>query len=452
MNPKKSFLKSKPTATFEEQDFRLMFEGHSVPMLLTEPQTGNILFANQAAVKFYGYPRSKLCGMSYNEINTSSQDQLAAESQKALDEKRDYFILPHRLASGEERLVEIHSSLMELKEKKVLFSIIHDITERRWAERTMNFELYLMRALMDNSPAHIYFKDRESRFIKITNAQAQLFGLSDPEQAIGKTDFDYFTDEHAQQAFDDEQEIIRTGQPIIKEEKETRHNRPDTWISTSKLPLRDKDGNTIGTFGVSVDITERKQAEAELRQTKDALAAANRELQKSFVREQHLAHMDDLTGINNHRSLLKLAEHELNSAQRYQLPLSMMFLDVDHFKKINDTFGHNMGDQALKKIIQIVCGELRSADEIGRYGGDEFVILLPQTGAQEALFLAERIHSSIAKFNIDTDKGPLSLTISIGIAETIQPDLVQNLLLRADQALYVAKQKGRNCTVIFDQK
>jgi diguanylate cyclase (GGDEF)-like protein len=134
----------------------------------------------------------------------------------------------------------------------------------------------------------------------------------------------------------------------------------------------------------------------------------------------------------------------------------MMFFDIDYFKKINDSFGHAMGDQALKKIIQIVCVELRSADEIGRYGGDEFVILLRQTGAQEALRLAERIHASIAAMSMDTENGPLTLTISIGIAQTIydaeQPDSVQNLLLRADQALYAAKQNGRNCTVIFDQK
>jgi diguanylate cyclase (GGDEF)-like protein len=152
---------------------------------------------------------------------------------------------------------------------------------------------------------------------------------------------------------------------------------------------------------------------------------------------------------------LKLIEHEFNISLRYQSPLSMMFFDVDHFKKINDAFGHAVGDQALKKVVKVVCAELRSADEIGRYGGDEFVVLLPQTGAQEVLRLAERIHASVAAISMNTDNGPLTLTISIGIAQTVhsamQPDSVQNLLLRADQALYAAKQNGRNCTVIFDQ-
>jgi diguanylate cyclase (GGDEF)-like protein len=104
--------------------------------------------------------------------------------------------------------------------------------------------------------------------------------------------------------------------------------------------------------------------------------------------------------------------------------------------------------------VQAVCAKLRSADLIGRYGGDEFVILLPQTSAQEALPLAERIHASIAAMRLDTDRGVLTLSISIGIAQSIhedsQTDTVENLLHRADLALYAAKQAGKNCTIIFD--
>jgi diguanylate cyclase (GGDEF)-like protein len=114
-----------------------------------------------------------------------------------------------------------------------------------------------------------------------------------------------------------------------------------------------------------------------------------------------------------------------------------------------------MGDQAIKHIAQIVRAEIRSADVVGRYGaGDEFVILLPQTSTQEVWSLAERIHASIAAMRLDTNKGALTLSISIGVAQTIhgaaQTDTVESLLHRADQALYAAKQAGRNRTVIFD--
>lgn len=199
---------------------------------------------------------------------------------------------------------------------------------------------------------------------------------------------------------------------------------------------------------------QRTRAEAGLRQAQDELECAHRELKESFVRQQQLAQIDDLTNINNHRSLMQLAERELNFALRHQIPLSIMFFDIDNFKQVNDTFGHAMGDQALKLTIQTVFARLRSSDLIGRYGGDEFVILLPHTSADEALALAERIHASIAVMSLDTGKGPLTLTISSGIAQSIhngsQMDTVENLLHRADLALYAAKQSGKNCTVIFD--
>jgi diguanylate cyclase (GGDEF)-like protein len=172
------------------------------------------------------------------------------------------------------------------------------------------------------------------------------------------------------------------------------------------------------------------------------------------VELKKLADTDGLTGIHNHRSLLKLAEHEFQIAMRYRQPLSMMFFDVDNFKKVNDTFGHAMGDQALIQTLKIICATLRTTDVVGRYGGDEFVILLPQTSAQEALSLAERIRTSIADMRLDTDKGQLTLEVSIGIAQSIdsalQPDTVESLLSRADQALYAAKQSGRNCIRIFE--
>ena len=128
---------------------------------------------------------------------------------------------------------------------------------------------------MDNLPDHIYFKDRKSHFIRINKAHAQFFSLDDPDQAVGKTDFDFFTWEHAQQASKDEQNIIRTGKLLSVEEKGTKADNGDTWFLTNKLPMRDKEGNIIGTFGISKDITERKLVEKEL--------AAERSLLRTLI-------------------------------------------------------------------------------------------------------------------------------------------------------------------------
>ena len=162
------------------------------------------------------------------------------------------------------------------------FGISRDVTKRRLAEEELAQEQYLMRTLMDNLPDHIYFKDHESRFIRINKSHALSFGLNDSSQAIGKTDFDFFTGEHAQQAYEDEQKIIRTGQLLSTEEKETHHDRPDTWASTIKLPLIDNDRNIIGTFGISRDITKHKLAEEEIKLKNELLQIINAEKDKFF--------------------------------------------------------------------------------------------------------------------------------------------------------------------------
>ena len=155
----------------------------------------------------------------------------------------------------------------------------HDELEARIRERTaaMEQERYLLHTLMDNLPHNIYFKDTASRFIRINKAMATFFGLQDASEAIGKNDYDYFTDEHARQALADERDILQTGQPVVdKEEKETWPDGHCNWALTTKMPLRDEAGRIVGTFGLSRDITERKQVAEALRVAKEAAEAASR--------------------------------------------------------------------------------------------------------------------------------------------------------------------------------
>ena len=132
-------------------------------------------------------------------------------------------------------------------------------------------EQHLLRTLLDSLPDHIYFKDRHSRFTHMSESHAKRFGLNDSAEALGKTDFDFFTEEHARSAFEVEQKIIATGQPVIDlEEKETWPDGRVTWVNTTKMPLRDQAGNIIGTFGISSNITERKLSEVELQASREA--------------------------------------------------------------------------------------------------------------------------------------------------------------------------------------
>ena len=329
-----------------------------------------------------------------------------------------------------------------------------DITDRKRVEEALVQEQYDLQTIMSYLPVKIYFKDRASRFTRISKTQTGSFGLSDPAQAMGKTDFDFFTAEHAQQAYEDEQEIIRTGQPLIKEEKETWANRPDTWVSTIKMPMRDHEGNIIGTFGLSTDITERKRVEEELLQAKDDLESVLLKLQQSLERETVLANTDGLTGLCNHRHFFELAEREFQAAVRYQHPLAFIMFDLDYFKQINDMLGHTAGDKLMVELSQATVAQVRASDLVARYGGDEFIVMLPYASAQQALVVAERIRSSVAGIHVDTsrdDKEPFLITLSIGIAELRHEpvdDNVERIIQRADDSLYEAKRNGRNRAVI----
>ena len=331
-----------------------------------------------------------------------------------------------------------------------------DISEHKRVEEALAREQHEMQIIMNYLPVKIYFKDRASRFIRISKAQTRSFGLSDPVQAIGKTDFDFFTMEHARQAYEDEQAIIHTGRPLIKEEKETWIDRPDTWVSTIKMPMHDNEGNIIGTFGISTDITERKQMEEELRGAKDDLETAMLKLQQSLERETLLADTDGLTGLCNHRHFFELAAREFQAAVRYQHPLAFVMFDLDYFKQINDMLGHTAGDKLLVEVAQVAASQVRASDLVARYGGDEFIVLLPYASTQQALAVVERIRVGVAAIPVDAafrdEKEPFTMTLSIGIAEMwLEPadDNVERIIQHADDALYEAKRSGRNRTVVF---
>jgi PAS domain S-box-containing protein len=141
------------------------------------------------------------------------------------------------------------------------FGVSRDITERKLAEQALAREHSLLQALMDSTRDQIYFKDRDGKFIWCSSSNAQKFGLADPSEMVGLSDFDFFTAEHAQQAYDDELEIIRTGKLLQKEERETWTDKPDTWVYSIKQPLIDPDGSIVGTFGITRDISELKRNE-----------------------------------------------------------------------------------------------------------------------------------------------------------------------------------------------
>jgi diguanylate cyclase (GGDEF)-like protein len=283
-----------------------------------------------------------------------------------------------------------------------------------------------MSNLLSSTEERVYFKDRASRFLLVSAgwlaacAPGRTVG-----EMVGKTDFDVFSGEHARAAFADEQRIIATGQPITaKVEQETFSDRASTWVSTTKMPLRDESGHIIGTFGISRDITAQIQAES-------ALA--------------HQALHDPLTGLANRVALMDRLAQALVAMELHRSRLAVLFIDLDNFKEINDSFGHDAGDLVLAEIGRRLTSIARRSDTVARLGGDEFVVLCPElgesTGPED---IGSRIVGTIAVPYIDNGRN-LSVTCSVGIAVTSDPATEPDRMIRdADVTMFEAKRAGRS--------
>ncbi len=159
-----------------------------------------------------------------------------------------------------------------------------------------------------------------------------------------------------------------------------------------------------------------------------------------------LAMTDGLTGLNNRRHFMSLLEQELRKSKRYKRTLSILLTDIDHFKQFNDSYGHQLGDDVLRQVSQSSIQSLRESDINGRYGGEEFIFILPETDLQQAAIVAEKLRKNIEQLEIPWKKSMLSVSVSIGVSQ-FQPDkedTMEQLIGRADRALYHAKDSGRN--------
>ncbi|MDJ0554105.1 MAG: diguanylate cyclase [Microcoleaceae cyanobacterium MO_207.B10] len=182
-----------------------------------------------------------------------------------------------------------------------------------------------------------------------------------------------------------------------------------------------------------------------LKYTIDQLRSTQIKLEKALKEVEILANTDSLTGVFNRRRLFEIALQEFNRVDRYGAPFSILLIDLDHFKKVNDHYGHQVGDTALCKVVQNINNIIRNVDSLGRYGGEEFMAILPETNGEQALVLADRIRTMVANNIIETKQGNLSLTLSIGVTSYHPDDTsIDDMISRADQAVYQAKELGRN--------
>jgi diguanylate cyclase (GGDEF)-like protein/PAS domain S-box-containing protein len=281
------------------------------------------------------------------------------------------------------------------------------------------------------------------------NQEAEkLYGFTAPE-VVGKTIYETFC----------RPEDVETTRAVIARvfggeavrNIEWQHRTKDgttKWVLCSTFPLVDTDGQVVGAISANIDITERKAQEQLIEAQRDELEAQNDQLQQvtarlaeANARLERIAHTDGLTGLINHRSFRDRLGREFFYALRREQPLSVVLLDVDHFKQFNDTFGHQAGDE----VLRLVANTLRQFDDnlrcAARYGGEEFVVLLPGSDVHESLDFAEQIRQRISEIPCCYRQITASLGVSTLDQHTVNPD---TLIEEADQALYLSKRAGRN--------
>ncbi len=385
--------------------------GHVLRVISSDPtslQGGLIaegIFRN--ARRFISYRQIQ----DYPLIISVAMDENAALARHRI--RRNIYFGVALLVSGmlTVMLAGLHQSLK--KQEKLRLSI--------WSEKE-KAEQYL-----DMAGSLIVARDRESRITLINHKGCEILKYSEKE-LLGKDWIEVVVPQE-QRSLDKanfQQLVAGTLLPAARPvdvQVQDRNGMMHILSWTSNV-LHDSDGHIIGILSSGTEVTERRQLEAELK---------------------ILATTDSLTGLNNRRHLLESGSRIMEAYRRYRRPLALLMLDIDHFKKINDTYGHAAGDLVLIQLADVLRSVLRAADLCGRFGGEEFVCLLPETSVAEALVLAERLRGKLAEQAVFSEAGEIFFTVSIGVSVAMPEDIsIDRLIHRADMALYEAKRTGRN--------
>lgn len=294
-----------------------------------------------------------------------------------------------------------------------------EIEERR----RMEADLQQLSLAVEQSPASVVITDASERITYVNPRFTELTGYS-AEEAIGQTPALQRSGQTPAETYEQMWEALKAGQ-VWRGEFLNRRRDGSLYHEQAAIgAVQNERGEVTSYVAVKLDISEQKRLEEELR----AQAAS-----------------DPLTGIFNRRRFLELAQAELARARRYRRPVAVLMVDVDRFKQINDTWGHAAGDDALRRLVAGLEIGLREQDLLGRVGGEEFAILLPETDMEPARAVAHRLCERIAQDRFQTAEGLVRLTVSIGLVVSRSGSLtLEEAMSRADQALYDAKRSGRN--------
>ncbi len=413
-----------------ESFYRALFENNLAMLCLVDPDNGVVRQVNQALAAFYGVAREKCHGMRLEDVDTQPREDLFRVLTRAVQVNCTRAFFTHKAKGGMHRELDCFLGPVEHEGERLLFCIMHDITEQRMAERALKERDELLRIISDSAQDAIIMVDQDGSTMFWNPAAERMFGFTYDEvkgQVLHDILVPYGEREAAHAGF---QEFKRTGKGTVvnnlAELNALRKGGDSFPVELSVTPV-----SLQGTFGAVAfirDITDRKKMQAELRR---------------------MATTDSLTGVDNRWQFMQHAERELARIKRHGGAMALLMLDVDHFKLVNDSYGHQAGDVVLQRVARICVHSLRAEDHCGRIGGEEFALILSQTTETGAMVAAERIRRSVLEDRVEYEDDIISVTVSIGVTMADSgSESVGDLLKAADNAMYAAKAKGRNCVVL----
>lgn len=305
-------------------------------------------------------------------------------------------------------------------------------------------------AMVNASGDAFWETDVQRRFVHLSDNMCRTMGYP-REELLGRSVLEFMTPEYkaeivrmAAERATPENPLAHTA-PLRHEGEFFRKDGARVWIETVSVPVFDDGQQHLGYFGITRDVTERKQSEQALREANRRLEEQLSHIQLLHARLHEQSIRDDLTGVHNRRHFVQQAEQALREARAHEHALSLVLMDLDHFKSINDQHGHPTGDAALKAVGSMLAATVQAGQLAARLGGEEFAVLLPGADHADALAQAEQWRRTLAEMTILADGAVLRLTASFGVASfPDQADALVSLMKIADSRLYRAKALGRD--------
>lgn len=412
-----------------EEGLKRVLDAAPVPLALTRPSEGRLVYANKQCRDLFKVERA-IEGMDVRQFYTNPADRDRFVEEIRRRGELHEFEVSMRRADGEDRWMLVSAVPLTYRGETVIVLGYSDVTERRAMLAQLQESEEKLRLIVETTPVPLVLTGvADDRLLYVNRHALDLFHIPPGMDVIGLPASDFWADPAGREKM--KEEILANKGRLAN--FETRLKRPDGGWFWAQLSAASTDFKGAAVLLVSVeDVTKRRELEEELR--------------------RH-ATTDFLTGIANRRHFIDVAEREFARAKRYGHPLSVLMLDIDRFKRINDTYGHPVGDKVVQAMADLCRRSLREIDHLGRMGGEEFAILLPETEAAVALQVAERLREMVEGAAVDVGglAHPIRFTTSVGLAslETVDQGFDQ-MLMQADRALYKAKQDGRNCVKTVD--